>query len=99
MSAYSLVISPIAQDDLKNISQFGIHNWSKSQSSKYLDTLKAHLWTLTEQPKMGVERDELLLNMRSFPVESHVIFYRLKLEQIEIIRILHGRQDPKRHIK
>ncbi len=48
---------------------------------------------------MGLEREELLSNMRSFPVDSHVIFYRLKQYQIEVVRILHGRQDPQRHIK
>lgn len=99
MSSYSLVISPVARDDLKNIFQFGIDNWSETRSSKYLDTLKAHIWMLKEQPKLGIEREELLPNMRSFPVESHVIFYRPELEQIEIIRVLHGRQDPQCHIK
>lgn len=99
MSSYKLIISPIARDDLKDIYQFGMRSWGEAQSSKYLDTLKVHFWTLTEQPKMGIEREELLPNMRSFPVESHVIFYRLEAKQIEIIRVLHERQDPIRHIK
>lgn len=99
MSSCNLVISPIARDDLKDIYQFGMRSWGEAQSSKYLDTLKAQLWTIAEQPEMGVERKELLPNMRSFPIENHVIFYRLEIEQIEIIRVLHGRQDPQRHIK
>jgi len=36
--------------------------------------------------------------MRSFPVESHIVFYQVRSKQIEIIRVLHGRQDPDRHI-
>jgi len=90
MSSFRLIISPAARDDLKDIFQFGLRNWGEARSSKYLDSLKTRLWTLTEQPEMGVERDELLPNLRSFPVESHVIFYRLEIEQIEIIRVLHG---------
>jgi len=99
MSSFRLIISPIARNDLKNIFQFGMSNWGEAQSSKYLDHLKTQLWTLTEQPEMGIERDELLPNLRSFPVESHVIFYRLEIEKIEIIRVIHGRQDPLRFIK
>lgn len=86
MESCNLIISPIARDDLKNIFQYGLLNWAEVQASKYLDALKERLWTLTEQPQMGIECDELLPNMRSFPVESHIIFYRLKTRQVEIIR-------------
>jgi len=40
---------------------------------------------LSEQPKMGIEREELLANMRSFTVERHIVFYRLQQSQVEII--------------
>jgi toxin ParE1/3/4 len=99
MHSHKLIISPIARDDLKNIYQFGIRNWGKTQASNYLDTLKAQFWMLTDQPEMGIGREELLPTIRSFPVENHVIFYRPGVEQIEIIRVLHGRQDPRHHIK
>jgi toxin ParE1/3/4 len=48
---------------------------------------------------MGIEREELLPNMRSFSVDSHVVFYRLQQSQVEVVRVLQGRQDPRRHIK
>ncbi len=99
MSPFRLIISPVARNDLKNIFQFGLSHWGEAQSSKYIDSLKTQLWTLTEQPEMGIDRDELLPNLRSFPVERHIIFYRLEIEQIEVIRVLHGRQDPQRYIK
>ena len=99
MSSYPLIISPIARDDLEKIYQYGILNWGVSQASSYIDHLKTQLWSLTEHPKMGKERDELLSAMRSLAVESHIIFYRIKNQQINIVRVLHGRQDPQRHIK
>jgi toxin ParE1/3/4 len=37
--------------------------------------------------------------IRSLSAESHVIFYRVREGVIEIVRVLHGRQDPNRHIK
>jgi toxin ParE1/3/4 len=69
------------------------------QASDYLDKFKKLFWELTEQPKMGIEREELLPNMRSFSVDSHVVFYRLQQSQVEVVRVLQGRQDPRRHIK
>jgi len=99
MTDYNLVLSPRSLDDLKGIYQYGVLNRGSAQASDYLDTLKASFWKLTEQPKMGVEREELLPNMRSFPVEHHVVFYRLQPEHIEIVRVLHARQDPQLHIK
>ncbi len=99
MSDYRLIISPVAQDDLKNIYQFGLRNWGVNQSLKYLENLKERFWALIKQPLIGIERSELMPEMRSFPVESHIVFYQVRSKKIEIIRILHGRQDPNRHIK
>ncbi len=99
MQPSKLVLSPEAQRDLRDIYQFGLCTWGQNQSSDYLDALKEHFWHLTTQPFMGTERPELGADMRSFPVKSHIVFYRLQANQIEIVRILHGRQDPNRHIK
>jgi hypothetical protein len=37
--------------------------------------------------------------MRSLPIESHILFYRVTANRLEIIRVLHGRQDPVRDLK
>lgn len=97
MPAHKLVIAPAATGDLKDIYQGGLRQWGKAQSDSYLENLKAHFWLLTEQPLMGVERPELLTNARSLPVASHILFYRVTTDTVEIIRVLHGRQDPQRH--
>ena len=99
MATRTLVISPSAQDDLKNIFQYSLNNWGETQAIEYLDALKTQLWTLTEQPLIGIERSELLPDLFSFPVESHIIFYRKTSTRIEIVRILHRRQDPQRNLK
>ena len=98
MNDYQLIISPIARDDLRVIYQFGLRNWGANQSLRYLENRKEQFWALTEQPLIGIERSELLPEMRSFPVESHIVFYQVRSKQIEIIRVLHGRQDLNRHI-
>lgn len=99
MPTHQLVIAPAAKADLKNIYQYGLQQWGKSQSDSYLETLKEHFWAITEQPLMGAERPELLPGIRSLPIESHTLFYRVNTDTVDIIRILHGRQDPQRHLK
>jgi toxin ParE1/3/4 len=99
MPAHQLVIAPAAKADLKDIYQYGLRQWGQAQSDSYLENLKDHFWSLTEQPLMGVDRTELLPGTRSLPIESHTLFYRVTTDTVEIIRVLHGRQDPQRHLK
>lgn len=99
MPAYQLVLAPAAKTDLKEIYQYGLRQWGQAQSDRYLEELKEHFWLLTEQSLMGIERPELLAGIRSLPIKSHTLFYRATSNTVEIIRVLHGRQDPHRHVK
>jgi toxin ParE1/3/4 len=99
MASHQLVIAPAARNDLKEIYQYGLRQWGQAQSESYLSTIKKQFWLLTQQPLMGTERPELLPNSRSLPIESHTLFYRVTANRVEIIRVLHGRQDPQRHLK
>jgi toxin ParE1/3/4 len=44
-------------------------------------------------PELGRARDEILPGLRSTPVGKYVLFYRLRGEVVEVLRILHGRRD------
>ena len=99
MPAHQLVIAPATKTDLKDIYQYGLRQWGQTQSESYLENIKQQIWTLTEQLLIGVDRSELLSGARSQPIESHTLFYRVTLDTVEIIRVLHGRQDPQRHLK
>ncbi|TBR45080.1 type II toxin-antitoxin system RelE/ParE family toxin [Marinomonas agarivorans] len=99
MPAHQLVIAPAAKADLKDIYQYGLRQWGQAQSDSYLKNLKDHFWSLIEQPFMGLERPELQADTRSLPIESHALFYRVIADTVEIIRVLHGRQDPQRYLK
>ena len=99
MTSHQLVIAPAAQNDLKDIYQYGLRQWGQAHCESYLTKVKDQIWLLTQQPLMGTERPELLPDTRSLPVESHTLFYRVTANRVEIIRVLHGRQDPQRHLK
>lgn len=99
MPAHQLVIAPAAKTDLKDIYQYGLRQWGQTQSESHLENIKEQFWTLTKQPLIGVDRSELLSGARSLPIESHTLFYRVTPDTLEIIRVLHSRQDPQRHLK
>jgi toxin ParE1/3/4 len=48
---------------------------------------------LVENPLAGRERRELRDSLRSFPAGNYVIFYVPLPDGVEIIRVMHGRQD------
>jgi toxin ParE1/3/4 len=99
MDVYQLVIAPAAKNDLKAIYQYSLRLWGQAQAESYLYTIKNQFWLLTEQPFLGTERPELLPDTRSLVIESHTLFYRVTTSRVEIMRVLHGRQDPQRHLK
>ena len=53
---------------------------------------------LAQNPEMGRRQDDLAPGLRSFPVNSYVIFYMVLSgrEGIDIVRVLHARQDRER---
>ncbi|NOR51770.1 MAG: type II toxin-antitoxin system RelE/ParE family toxin [Gammaproteobacteria bacterium] len=100
MSSKMLVFSPASRDDLVNIYQFGTLHWGPTKTADYLLHLKEKIRKLmTPPPEMGVTREELFPAMRSLTIKSHVVFYRLQSNQIDIVRVLGGRQDPRLHFK
>ena len=99
MVPHQLVIAPAAKNDLKEIYQYGLRLWGQTQSESYLSTIKKQFWLLTQQPLIGTQRPELLPDVRSLPINSHTLFYRVTTTRVEVILVLHGRQDPQRHLK
>ena len=65
-----------------------------TQTERYLLSLMDNMWSLLKSPNKGLARPELVAGLKSLPTNSHVIFYRITQSKIEIVRILHKRQDP-----
>lgn len=96
---YNLVLAPKAQQDLKSIYQYSLVNWGERQAQQYVDGIKACLKDLMDFPQKGRVRDELGPLIRSLNCDKHIVYYREMAEQLQVIRILHGRQDISRHFE
>ena len=92
-------LAETAQSDLVGIAEYTAQQWGKDHAVRYLDALEARLKDLARRPFMGRQRDELVEGLRSFPFESHVIYYRRADFGIVVLRVLHKRQDPHRHTR
>ena len=98
MATHDLIISLAAREDLENIIRYGSENFGVTRSSRYLDHLMDRLWLLAQTPEIATRREGLLPEVRSLLVEKHVVFCRLKCSSLEVIRVLHVRQDTGRHL-
>ena len=91
-------LSREALSDLNDIADYTLERWGKEQARVYIDALHGRLTELAHQPLLGRVRPELAEDLLCFPFESHVVFYTRTNFGIAVVRVLHKRQDPFRHI-
>ena len=53
---------------------------------------------LARQPLIGEACPELKPELRNFPVRPYVIYYAVEVDEVSIIRVLHGARDASRLI-
>jgi len=90
-------LSPLAEKDLQKILSTTIDTWGVEQAKIYAESLDTALMKLAQYPEFGRTRNKLYVNARSFPLEKHIIFYKIAQTGIEVARILHQRMDPSKH--
>lgn len=88
-----LVWSADAEDDLLSIWRFSADEWSLTTADNHLRRINSACERLLHNSKLGKSRDELLAGLRSIFADPHVVFYRLSTTAIEIVRVIHQRED------
>ncbi|MEW2740335.1 type II toxin-antitoxin system RelE/ParE family toxin [Providencia sp. PROV130] len=89
-----------AKEHIRSIQLYSLRRWGKNVAKAYANSLRVTMTDiLANQPSLGRDRSEdLHLGVFSFPVESHIIYYREAREGIEVLAILHHTQDPNSHL-
>ena len=93
-----IVKRPRAKEDLKGIWRYSFNEWGEAQADKYLAEIEARVAQLKHNPKLGKPRDNLRRGYRSLRVNQHIVYYVLTPSAIRIVRVLHARMDPDRHL-
>lgn len=88
---------PLAKEDLKNIWRHTYKQWGVRQADKYLNELDHGIGRLIDNPKIGVSCP-YAVEYRQYSINHHIIFYRITETEIVIVRVLHERMEPKRHL-
>ena len=86
------ILSPPAFRDLEQIDDY-VSVDNPAAAGRLLDSFRATFDLLAATPAAGRRRDELGQGVRSFPVGTYVVFYRVVGGTVEILRVLHGRRD------
>lgn len=85
-------LSALAEQDLDEIWSFVAADASPTTADRLVDAIVDRFELLAEQPRMGRLRPEFGAGVRSFTVDSYIIYYRHD-EDVLIARVLHGRRD------
>ena len=88
----SYTLAPLAEIDLEEIWFYTFQMWSPAQADSYLRDVVAAFEALSSSVRTGREVD-VRPGYLKCPVGSHMIYFRERKDRIEIIRVLHQRQD------
>ena len=85
-----------ALNDLVEIWDYTVEEWSQNQAEKYYDLIMASCMDLANNPQLGKSYDIVIVNVLGYKCGEHIIFYReMAKNEIEIERVLHGMMDLK----
>jgi toxin ParE1/3/4 len=93
MKSLPYIISKKALTDLDDIWYYTVEKWSVDQANRYYDLIFEEIGYICKWPHSGKSIDDIRNGYRVSKVKSHLIFYKVVNDIIEIIRILHQRMD------
>ena len=97
MNKYNIEYSKESKQDLIGIKQYIKYNLQEPETAqKLISKIRDEIKKLKNNPKIyAIIDDELIkkLEIRKLIVDNYIVFYRIKNNNIEIIRIMYGRRN------
>ncbi len=87
-----------AERDLERIAAYTDERWGAAQRDAYLDLLEDACETIVPSRVHLAREDPSFPGILRWRVERHVVYFRRIRGGIEVIRILHARMLPSRHL-
>lgn len=94
----TVILSPKARIDFTDILLYTLQEWGEAQRNRYEAALLSAFATLAQYPEAGERHPRLFPECRIRRVERHILYYRVMGIIVEVMRILHDRIDPTRHL-
>lgn len=92
-----LVFSPRALLDLSEIWEYTADRWDVEQADSYVRGLVDACAEIASGKRNGRNVDDIRPGYFKITVVSHVVFYVLSDDTVDVVRILHQRMDVSRH--
>jgi len=93
MKPLPYAISKKAVSDLEEIWLYTVEKWSIKQANRYYSLIFDEIDFICRNIDTGKSMNHVRKGYRASKVKSHLIFYRVTNDVVEIIRILHERMD------
>ena len=93
MKSLPYIFSKKALTDLDDIWYYTVEKWSVDQANRYYELIFEEIGYICKRPYSGKSMDDIRKGYRVSKVKSHLIFYKVVNDIVEIIRILHQRMD------
>lgn len=91
-------LTPAATRDLSSIWDYTEQRWDIRQAETYVSEIRAAMERIAEDPDRGRACDEIREGYRRYAIGSHLVFYVVHQDSVDVVRILHQRMDPTRHL-
>ena len=86
-------LAPEAETDLDEVWFHIASNGSVETADRFVDSLTDRFFLLSAHPFAGRRRDDLLPDIRLFPVGDYVVLYFVEGPDVRITRVVHGSRD------
>lgn len=88
----ALRFSPAARADLIAIGEH-IAEQNPAAATRFVVALERRCRQLSRTPHLGPARPEIRYDLRLLTFRAYVILYRIELNDVEIVRVVHGARD------
>ena len=87
-----------AERDVLDIYLYTLKHFGPAQADRYTSDLSARFSAIAVEPTLGRDFGDIHPRARRVNQGSHAIYYRPDADGILILRILHQKMDPARHL-
>ena len=90
-------LSKLAEEDFAEIYGYTLINFGEAQADAYTESMESILESIVSSPLIGRECPEVAEGIHRLEYRMHAIFYRVRPDDIFILRILHHKMEPLLH--
>jgi toxin ParE1/3/4 len=92
-----IIIASRVRADLAGISRYSAMHWGHDRAERYLRDIWSMFEKLAKDPRLGRPFSNRRPDHFKVPVGSHAVIYRVRNDEIAIVRVLHQRMNLPQH--